>query len=113
VTALKIALDREQVLVICTPGDIIVEILKWFFGSLFNLFFYPLDVIPTLDSLNNVIRIFGAFDEVVGSYLLWCVVFSLHRHMNLKTAVQIEKVPYVPKARVTGDEISWHLGKTT
>jgi hypothetical protein len=77
VTALKIALDREQILVVCTSGDMIVEILKWFFGSLFNRFFYPLDVIPTLDSLNNVIRSFGAFDEVEGSYPLRCVVPSL------------------------------------
>jgi hypothetical protein len=33
--------------------------------------------------------------------------------MDPEIAIHIEKVPYVPKARVTGDEISWHLGKTT
>jgi hypothetical protein len=66
VTALKLAIDGEHVLVVCTSGDIIVEILKRSFGSLFKRLFYPLDVIPTLDSLNNVRRIFGAFDEVIG-----------------------------------------------
>lgn len=77
VTALELAIDGEQVLVVCTSGDIIVEILKRFFRSLFKRLFYPLNVIPTIDSLNNVRRIFGAFDEVEGPYQLRCVVPSL------------------------------------
>jgi hypothetical protein len=113
VTALKLALDREQVLVVCTSGDIIVEILKWFFGSLFNRFFYPLDVIPTLDCLNNVIRIFGAFDEVIVTHSLSCVIPSLYPHMDLEIAIHIEKSTSVPNAEVTGDKIGWRLGNTT
>ena len=110
---MELAIDGEQVLVVCASRDIIVEILKWFFGGLPNRLFYPLDVIPTLDSLNNVRRILGAFDEVVESYSLRCVVPPLHRHVNLEIAFCIGKVPYVPMARVTGDELSWYSGKTT
>jgi hypothetical protein len=110
---LELAIDGEQVLVVCASRDIIVEILKWFFGSLSNRLFYPLDVIPTFDSLNNVRRILGASDEVVGSYSLRCVVPPLHQHVNLEIAFHIGKVPYVPRARVTGDELSWYSGKTT
>lgn len=54
VTALKLAIDGEQVLVVCTSVGIIMEILEQFYRNPLNCFFYLLEVVLILDSSNDI-----------------------------------------------------------